>query len=461
MDGGLQTFTELTINGALDDLIVELKNGDDTFELGSDAEVTKVSDDVEILNEDDDTNIFRNVDIGEDLEISRMDTAHSELFIDNSIIRDDVELDNGNGDTRTEISKSEIEGHLNIDNGDGDDTTVIADTTIGARQFVRPDDLGVPEIPVVDIDNGDGSSLTSITSKNDPDATNFLPTGQLGRPTIFGGVEITNGDPIPAGLLVPPTVAGGATPDALRITVDIVVINNADLLGGLDVENFDGHSEVIIVDSLIGIDTKPAENPVTASSGYGDAVFVENGNGFDVLLVDSSSLYYGLDVNNDQAAGGESEWGSQTDIRDSKIGGRDGASLAAGDALIFQGDNGDDVFNISDSAAGTEINGLMSLDLFDGDDAVNLSGLPGTIEIESLVIQGEDGDDSVFLRNVAIESMVMIELEAGVDTFEAREGVSLPSPLAGTVLIDGGTGADFWHVEDLVIMLTDFQVFFT
>jgi hypothetical protein len=44
--------------------------------------------------------------------------------------------------------------------------------------------------------------------------------------------------------------------------------------------------------------------------------------------------------------------------------------------------------------------------------------------------------------------MVMIELNRGVDTLEIRGGVTFPGSLVGTVLLDGGIGADFYHIPD-------------
>src|SRR5690606_9651701 len=129
------------------------------------------------------------------------------------------------GDTKTEISNSEIEGILNLVNGDGDDVVVVDATSIGAAQFFRPGDPGAPADPVVRIINGRGSSLTSFTSKNDPDATGFLPPGTLTRPTIYGGIDIINGDQLPLGLIVAPPTAGGSTPSELQVAVDIVVFN--------------------------------------------------------------------------------------------------------------------------------------------------------------------------------------------------------------------------------------------
>ena len=148
---------------------------------------------------------------------------------------------------------------------------------------------------------------------------------------------------------MPPPVAGGSTPDQLRTAVDIVVFNNTEVIGHLDVKNFDGHTETIIVNSQIGSDTKRIDNPPTTSGGYGEAVKIHNGNGFDMTLVKASTLPYGLASGQRFArtvGTAKSTWGSQTDIVDSEIGGRESTMLSwlePGVALNFSGDDADDV----------------------------------------------------------------------------------------------------------------------
>ncbi|MBI2479574.1 MAG: hypothetical protein HYV60_13365 [Planctomycetia bacterium] len=352
------------------------------------------------------------------------------------------------GDGKTIIERSELEGTLTISNASGDDTTIIADTSIGAALFVRPPSITTD--PVVDISNGAGSSFTSFTRKNDPAATTPLPSGTLNRPTVYGSINIANGDPAPAGIVVPPPTGGGALPTGLVTTVDIVVVNSADVLGELDVENFDGHSEVIVVDSKIGTDTKPA----TAPGGYGGPITVANGNGFDVFELSRSEAQYGVFVTNNSGAG--QTWGSQSTVADSKVGKR----VPSGAAFSFVGDDGKDVFNINDSAAGvTRIYaGGLSLSLLDGDDAVSIVGGGGSkIEIESLMITGGDGDDAVVLQNTIVESMLSVSLGAGVDRLELRVlATDLPNALIGAITLDGGIGADFFTIP-VGIPFVDFE----
>ena len=456
LDGGLQTFGSLTINGITDDLFVALGDGDDSLLLGGGTTDTEIGFDVTITNQDDDETTITGVDIGGDLNIGRddgtggADAGRSGLVINESIIRGNLTADNDDGDTLTSITNSEIEGLLSITNGDGDDSTTLVSTTVGAALFVRPGGPGAVTNPVVAIANGDGSSLTSFTSANDADATGNLPTGELGRPTIFGGVSIVNGDPLPAGVVVPPPTAGGATPTELQIAVDIVVFNTADILGELNVDNFDGHTETIIVDSVIG-----ADNKSLADGGYGGSAIVDNGDGYDITLVENSEIQYGLGINND--TGGTGTWGSQTDIRNVELGGEEG-SLGADVALVFNGDDGDDVVNFVDTTGVSELDGSVTLNLNDGDDSVQMIGVLAAMQIDSVTIDGDEGDDMVYLENVGIDSMVMITLDGGVDTLEVRDGVSLPSGLTGTVMLDGGVGADFYFVNPGVATLENFDI---
>lgn len=454
LDGGAQTFASLTINGITNDINADLGHGDDVFRLGNTTNPTKIGENVNIINEDDDTNILTNVDIGEQLTISRTDTAYSELMIEGSIIRFNVDIDNNIGDTKTEISNSEIEGTLTILNGDGDDVIVVDATSIGSEQFFRPGGPGTPADPVVSITNGNGSSLTSFTSANDPDSTGFLPTGTLARPTIYGGVNIVNGDQLPPGLIVAPPTAGGATPSALSVAVDIVVFNQADVLGHLDIENFDGHTETVIVDSNLGTDNKARDLGVPTNGGYGDAVTIANGDGFDVFLAQSSTMQYGLSLNN-----GTGNWGSQTDIRDSEIGGRDTGSLGPDAAIMFIGDDGDDVFNVSDTLGGSTFDGMVMLNFNDGEDHVQFMGSTSQIELDMLDIDFGAGDDLLFMENVKVKSMANVVFLAGTDTLELRDNVDLPGGLVGTILIDGGAGADFYHVDNVLIPFINFDTF--
>jgi len=456
LDGGPQSFSSLTVNGIVDDLFVDLGGGNDTFELGTAAgSRTEIADDVLISNDDDDENFIRNADIGGDLTVDRIvDGASSELTIKDTIVRGNTTVDNDgigglfDGDSKTVIEKSELEGTLTISNVAGDDTTIIVDTSVGAALFVRPP--SVTTDPVIDISNGGGSSFTSITSKNDPATTTPLPPGTLNRPTVYGSINISNGDPVPPTIVVPPPTGGGALPTGLITTVDIVVVNSADVLGELNVDNFEGHSEVIVVDSKIGTDTKPA----TAPGGYGGPITVANGNGFDVFELNRSEAQYGVFVTNNSGAG--QTWGSQSLVADSKVGKR----VASGPAFSFVGDDGDDVFNINDSATGTTriYAAGLSLSLLDGDDEVSIVGGGGNkIEIDSLMVTGGDGDDAVVLQNALVESMLMIDLGAGVDRLELRVLANeLPNALIGSILLDGGVGADFFTIP-VGIPFTNFE----
>jgi hypothetical protein len=450
-----QTFSSLPLNGITDDIFSMLGDGADIFELGSETSRTKVGSNVEIENIDDDTNILTKVEIGNELRITRRadDVASSELHILDSIIRQFVDIDNGDGDTTTDIQDSEIEGNLDIVNGDGDDSTIIAGTTIGAEQFVRPGDANSTADPVVLISNGAGGSLTSFTRKNDPDSTGSLPTGTLGRPTIFGGIQIVNGNPIPPGLEVPLPVPSGALPSQLRAATDIVVFNNATVIGELDVQNFDGHTETIIVDSQIGTDAIRSD----AAGGYGEAATILNGDGFDITLVKASTLPYGFglvnDLNSVTTGGTNGRWGSQTDIVDSKIGGRESNKLAflagkPGVALYLSGDDADDDLIVTDTTStGTEIDGELMTRLYNGNDQVRIVGVPGTVKIDSLNISGSRGDDWVYLENMEVRSIIMVFLDEGVDRLEIRDGVTLPNQVSGTIELDGGDGADVYHID--------------
>jgi hypothetical protein len=167
-----------------------------------------------------------------------------------------------------------------------------------------------------------------------------------------------------------------------------------------------------------------------------------------------SEAQYGVFVTNNSGAG--QTWGSQSLVADSKVGKR----VASGPAFSFVGDDGDDVFNINDSATGTTriYAAGLSLSLLNGDDEVSIVGGGGNkIEIDSLTVTGGDGDDAVVLRNTLVESMLMIDLGAGVDRLELRVLANeLPNALIGSILLDGGVGADFFTIP-VGIPFTNFE----
>ncbi len=425
LNGGPQTFSSLTINGIPGDHFVDLGGGDDTYELvGPPAGgTTTVGLDLVIYNgSGSDTNILRNAIVNGDLDITKVHgpaAEYSELQILDSLIRGDTTVDNiggvsGNGDSKTMIQDSELEGTLEIFNAFGEDINDIQGSRIAQALFARPSDPVIN--PAVIIDNGDGGSRTTFTRGRDPLG--------LGRPTIFGGIDISNGS----------TAFG---------QLDIVTFNDTDVLGGVDIDNGAGDTEVIVVNSELGTDYLDA-----GSGGYGGPVFVVNGDGYDEFTMRSSEAQYGLLLDNNgfglPPIPPIQVWGSNTVIEDSMIGDHPLCDQILGAALLFFGDLGNDTLNVS----GSTISGEFSAYLFDGNDQVSTMN---TV-IASLTLLGDAGDDMVHLENTTVHAAIDVSLDDGVDTLELRGTTRLPSPLvAAMFVLDGGLGGDYYGQDATVI----------
>lgn len=466
------TFVDLDVNGINGPVNVKLGSGNDTFELqGAGTNLIQVLGDVTITNaEGNNTNILTlaellgsdgltvtrpmggivsnsnlqiiDSDINEDLVVdndfdggggpSVIEIESSDPADPMNVIRGDVTIRNDKGATSTTITDSSIHGKLDIDNDTGmgsvEDIVAIQGTSIGADYFVPPpamapmtglDDGSV----VVSINNGDGGSLTTFTRGRESGA----PTGP-GRVTIFGGIELDNGE----------TIVG---------KFDIVTFNQTDVLGGVDVENFGGETRTTIIDSKLGMDfaaragllPAPVPAPPGFGLGFGGPVIFENGDGRDMFDMQNSEAQWGVSL--EHGSGGEL-WGSQTDINGNSMIGHHpfGPNLGPGIGLPgvglnIDGDDAIDVIEIEASSVGGDfdltdllegndsvvltnfklLTGVLSMVGDDGNDSLELlaSGLNRTV-LGGLSFSGADGDDTV--RVVDSDILVFISISLGDDS---------------------------------------------
>jgi hypothetical protein len=500
LNGAGATFTEIpSVNGIIGPVNILLGTGNDTLELlgSSSTDLMQIQGDLTITNDDDsNTNRLDKVELlgtgglvvtrppGGIVSNSTLEIKDTIIDYDVSVandagggggpaitkiestdattpitrIRGDVWISNNLGQTETEIIDSRIQGILDINNdpdgsGAEEDVVRIRGTAIGADYFVPPP-APPPVTPlggalVVGINNGDGSSITSFTRGREAGA----PTG-AGRVTVYGAIDIDNGD----------TVVG---------KFDFVEFSQTDVLGWVDVANFDGATTTLVDDSNLGMDFAAA--PALGGVGFGGPLVVTNGDGRDDNDIINSEIQWGVDLVN--GVPGEM-WGSDTNINGSMIGHHPFGPMLPGlpgVGLNIDGDDAADAITMDDSSVG----GNFDLtDMLGGNDAVILTNvqLPtGTLSyvgaggndslellssgsnrtaLAGLEFTGDAGDDTVRVVDSDILLACWVSLGDDLDRLELRGSSTLPPSLffIPPFLLDGGMGADELGV-DLGILL--------
>jgi hypothetical protein len=312
----------------------------------------------------------------------------------------------GTGDSKTVIDNSHLQGGgagnfgLQLHNGDGEDLF----DALGNSQFGTGPFVGVQ--PVVLIDNGNGGSRTTFTGANQ--------VAGPGTTTIYGQVHILNDDNVPG-------------------TLDIITFNSVNVLGSVLVENNDGDTQTVVINSTLGSDFVP---PVV---GTGGSFEVANDAGFDMFEMTDSLVPWGLHIDNDQAAAGGSTWGSDTQINTSTILTHPpGSDLVDPlDAFRFFGDDGADVINLLETTLG----GRLHATLYDGNNNVSMLGSSmGGLDLTSGV-----GNDTITIDDTTIVAHVYMFLDAGADTLSIHNmsyATQWPNPLLSIVDIDADFGVD-------------------
>lgn len=406
------------LNGINGSIRVELAGGADKFFFeGPDANsMSRVGDDLLITNDVGDQNVIRDVLINGDLLIDRVggSAGYTELqVIDTTVIGDTI-VDNAtggsNGDSKTLISNSKLQAGgagswgLWLRNADGADLLQVE----GMSDFGTG--IFPPASPVIHVENGDGGSRSTFT----------------GQSTVYGAVEIYNGA----------NIVG---------TLDIVTFNQAEVVGAVEIYDTDGDTETSVQSSSLG-----------TWMTTGSPLVVRNNVGADHFIMQDSDVQWGVLLNNDTGAGGASMWGSSTDIRDSEIGTHPNgpalpAPAGAGDALMILGDQWADTVSIS----GTELGGDINLEyLYDGNNSVELTDS----QAAALRVETGDGNDTVLINDSELAVQLYIYLYGGVDTLEIRGTNTLPSPLLGMIVLDGGVGVDTYK-SNTILPLVNFEVF--
>lgn len=422
LDNGATTGTTYTVNGVANDIVVDLgdvagahaqSGGVDIFrflgKVGGGRSV--VGDDLHIHNTSgSNTNEIVDVLINDDLLLERRHfNGYNELAIQNSEITGQTNVNNdGTGDNLSGDSKTTIDNSLLrdssgswalwIENRDGMDVLTVS----GNSQF-GDGDAPPPDDPMVWIQNNDGPTMTTFTGAS----REFGP----GTTTIYGDLEIYNDDN-PQG------------------TLDIVSFNSVNIFGDVTIENGAGNTETVVSGSELFSDLLG-----TPEHASGAGVVVLNDAGYDSFEASNdTSMPWGLYIDNDDAANGSSNWGSQTEISDSTINTNRGTAGPSG--LTVFGDDGADVVNVG----GSTIAGQLNLVLRDGN---NQTMLFNQTVVDRFRYRGGNGAETITIDDAQIRAQVDVDLRNGTDRVEILNvdpATDLP-PAVGMIVIDGGNNA--------------------
>lgn len=425
LNGSFATVPSMTVNGINFDIDVQLGNGNDTFRFLArpDSQPSNVPMDLNIENEDgSNVNSLTGVLINGDLNVSKAATTsgYSELNITSSTIVGSTRVNNTSGgpdgDTKTVIDNSWLQGGagpaFTLTNGNGADINNIRGNSqfgIGPYQTTGP---------VVLIINGAGGSQTTFTGASA--VAGFSTT------TVYGRLDINNGLNLPG-------------------FVDLVTFDGTNVLGPVNVANGDGNALTGVTNSNLGSHLVLDSLNTPA---YGGPMAVVNGSGYDEFTMTSSSLPWGLSINNDSGGPG-ANWGSSTSITQSSIGtGPYGPRVPAapGVALIALGDDGRDLVNVNS----TTIGGRLDLQLAAGNNELNVTN---NSVMAGLYVDTRNGNDKVLIDKSKILVDVYARLGNGADEFYVRNiafATDWPSSLLGLIDIDGELGVDRTNLGMLV-----------
>jgi hypothetical protein len=408
------TVPDATVNGINDDIIVDLGDGNDSFSfLGVAPGVQSTTPDDLIIHNSDgsNVNVISDVLVNGDLTVlkSVVSSGYSELRIVNSRVIGDTLVDNqgnGTGDTKTVVDNSHLQAGgpgaygLYLYNPSGEDLfDALGNSQFGTGSFVGGQ-------PVVYIGNFEGGSRTTFTGANQ--------VAGPGTTTVYGRIDIENTDNLPG-------------------TLDIVTFNSVNVLGAVTVQNGDGNTETMTINSTIGSDFVP---PL---AGTGGSYRVYNDAGFDSFEMTDSLVPWGLKINNDRAANGASNWGSSTQISESTLVTHPPGSALSNpdDAFQFRGDNGADVINILAST----LNGQLDARMYDGNNSLTLL---------DAVVAGLDlvtgiGNDTITLDDTRVIAFIEIFLDDGADRLNIHNtnyATQWPNPLLSIIEINAEVGVD-------------------
>ncbi len=436
VNGAGVTMPTVTVNGITGDISVDLLAGNDSFTFdntyAAGGQDSNVPVNLEIYNDDgSNVNTISDVMVNGDLIVSKNpgSTGYSELHILDTTVIGFTVVDNtgggSGGDTWTEIDNSWLQGNggagpaFILSNAEGKDINdILGNSQFGIGPFPLP-----PAVLI--ISNAGGGSRTTFTGAS--------AVAGFGTTTVYGDMIISNATNVPG-------------------TLDMVTFNGSNVLGDVLVANGDGDTSVTVNNSTLG------SHLVTTSPVIGGPMIVYNDAGFDQFAMTQSSAPWGLLIDNDVAAANSSVWGSVTQITASHIGTSPfcpGIPGFPGTAMVLRGDNGRDLVNIS----GTHFGGILDLELFAGNNEVNLTSQSSMVGL-NLVTLG--GNDSVLIDNSTIQVVVYVRLGFGADRFivtNVDPATEWPSALLGSIDINAEFGVDTTNLSALALGALGFEIF--
>lgn len=202
------------------------------------------------------------------------------LVVDTSNFDGDLDVDNGNGDTRTIFGMAEdpiVFGDLTVTNGDGNDTFVLNDTTVWGT---------------VDIDNGDGHSDTTVSQ-----ARVGMGEAAAAGNTVF---ELDSGEGRDTFLMNDVEVNDGVELDYAANNSDgqgsSTTIMDTTIRGYLEIESDDGRDLLAISDTTsigqeFNLDLNHGSSDVTLADltvGLSMELFADAGR--DVFVIERTTV---------------------------------------------------------------------------------------------------------------------------------------------------------------------------
>jgi Ca2+-binding RTX toxin-like protein len=234
-----------------------------------------------------------------------------------------------------------------------------------------------------------------------------------------------------------------ANGERVRFTRDIASITMD--LGGVERVGFHarGGADTIVVDDLAGTDARTAEIDLGGADGAADTVVARGTDGPDTADVssdDATVLVSGLGAQL-QVTGGE----ALDSVGPATLGGPDtittGVGLVQGDATIdVDGGDDADVLRYSGTAGDDTIDVVAN-----GTEATVVAATTSRVDalVESLVVQGFDGNDTITgTGNLASLTTLTEDGGDGNDTLRGGNGADLLLGGRGDDFADGNQGAD-------------------
>ena len=421
ISGGVPTTSALQFPN-VQNLMVNLGPGNDVFQFLAQAKTnpsagpgtsfanggtrSELPGNLTIVNGGDDINTLTDVKVNQCFTVNRAADGSSTLSLTNVMVDKQTDINNTNdanndgpfnGDSNTTIQGSVLREDVNITNGNGDNLTNIAGTTIGV------DNDGDTTIV-----NGDGRERVTFTTY----AATQTYSG-IGGNVLYGELNVTSGD----------SQVGLGIDNTVTLT-NTQVMASVNLTGGTG-------------DSQTYIGTPAPGSQLGADINAGGPVTIAHTGGYGMLDMENSTAQFGLSFSNGTA--GTTDYGSNVKILDSQIGttpppyAQDGLTINGDDGnntvlvqdsqidnkvQVTLGD-GDNNVTFSGTANATRTT-MAELDITTGagEDAITLSKI--TV-IGNTNIETHDASD---LINIDYQA-------AGTATFKL-------SQLMGTVTVNGG-----------------------